>query len=175
MPYAATNASTRCLTAKAAALTLWTPYTSTSWYKDAFSLDMITLGHTISTHPHDTLSRFNIQDTMLDCKYMAKNRGKEHTTLTETAQEVVSALKGLTGVKMVAPGIINTNGRKSGGRFVTIVHTSGGFELIISGQSVQKVAVHAEKANVKAIIESLKANKRLKNFDFKERERKPGV
>jgi hypothetical protein len=106
---------------------------------------------------------------------MAKNRGKEHTTLTETAEEVVSALKGLAGVKMIAPGIINTNGRKSGGRFVTIVYTSGGFELIISGQSVQKVAIHAEKANVKAIIESLKTTKRLKQFTFKERERKPGV
>ena len=105
---------------------------------------------------------------------MAKNRGKEHTTLTETAEEVVSVIKGQTGVKMIAPGIINKNGRKSGGRFVTIVYTSGGFELIISGQSVQKVAIHAEKANVKAIIETLKTHKRLKQFEFKERERKPG-
>jgi len=106
---------------------------------------------------------------------MAKNRGKEHTTLTETAEEVVSVLKGFTRVKMIAPGIINTNGRKSGGRFITIVYTSGGFELIISGQSVQKVAVHAEGSDVKAIITGLKQSKRLKNFDFKEREKMPGV
>ena len=105
---------------------------------------------------------------------MAKNRGKEHTTLTETAEEVVSVLKGLSGIKMIAPGMITTNGRKSGGRFVTIVYTTAGFELIISGQSVQKVAVHAEKTNLKAIIEVLKSSKRLKNFEFKERERKPG-
>ncbi len=106
---------------------------------------------------------------------MAKPRGKEHTTLTETAEEVVSVLKGQKGVKMIAPGIINTNGRKSGGRFVTIVHTSGGFELIISGQSVQKVAIHAEKANVRAIIEELKTSKKLRQFSFKERERMPGL
>lgn len=105
---------------------------------------------------------------------MAKNRGKEHTTLTETAEEVVSVLKSQMGVKMIAPGIINTNTRKSGGRFITIVYTTAGFELIISGQSVQKVAVHAEKTNVKDIIESLKTHKRLKQFEFKERERKPG-
>ena len=107
---------------------------------------------------------------------MAKPRGKEHTTLTETACEVVEVLALQKGVKMIAPGIIKTNSRKgAGSRFVTIVHTTAGFELIIIGQSVQKVAVHAEKANVKAIIEQLRAHKRLRNFDFKERERKPGV
>lgn len=106
---------------------------------------------------------------------MSKPRGTEHTTLTETAQEVVSVLKLQNGVKMIAPGIITTNGRKSGGRFVTIVYTSAGFELIISGQGAQKVAVHAEKANVKVIIDSLKHSKRLKLFTFKERERKPGI
>lgn len=106
---------------------------------------------------------------------MAKNRGKEHTTLTETAEEVVSVLKSLSDVKMIAPGIINTNGRKSGGRFVTIVYNTAGFELIISGQSVQKVAVHAEKANVKGVIEGLVGNKKLKHFEFKKRERLPGV
>lgn len=108
-------------------------------------------------------------------KNMAKPRGKEHTTLTETAQEVVSILRLTAGVKMIAPGIINTNGRKSGNRFITIVYTSGGFELIISGQSVQKVAVHAEKDSIRSIIDTLKTHKRLRNFDFKERDRKPGV
>lgn len=108
--------------------------------------------------------------------YMAKPRGKEHTTLTETAEEVVSVLKLQRGIKMIAPGIIKTNSRKgAGSRFVTIVTTTAGFELIITGQGAQKVAVHAEKTNVRAIIEALKSNKRLKNFDFKERERRPGI
>ncbi len=106
---------------------------------------------------------------------MAKPRGREHTTLTETAEEIVSVLRLIPGVKMIAPGIITTNGRRSGGRFVTIVYTSAGFELIISGQGAQKVAVHAEKGNIKAIIEGLKSNKRLKNFEFKERDRNPGI
>lgn len=107
---------------------------------------------------------------------MTKPRGSEHTTLTETASEVVSVLRRSAGVKMIAPGIINTNSRKgSGSRFVTIVYTSAGFELIISGQSVQKVAVHAEKGDVKNIIKTLKQNKKMTNFSFKERDRKPGV
>lgn len=107
---------------------------------------------------------------------MAKPRGKEHTTLTETAEEVVSVIKSLTGVKMVAPGIIKTNSRKgAGSRFVTVVHTQAGFELIISGQSVQKVAVHAEKSAVKAIIEAMRSSKRLRSFTFKQRDRKPGI
>ena len=107
---------------------------------------------------------------------MAKNRGTEHTTLTETATEVVSVLRFMPGVKMIAPGIIKTNSRKgAGSRFVTIVHTTAGFELIISGQSVQKVAVHVEKPNIPDIITALQSHKRLKHFTFKERERKPGV
>jgi hypothetical protein len=107
---------------------------------------------------------------------MAKNRGKEHTTLTETAQEVVAVLRLIPGIKMIAPGIINQNARGSAGsRFVTIVHTKAGFELIITGQSVQKVAIHTEEKETKAIIEALKSSKRLRNFEFKERERKPGI
>jgi hypothetical protein len=107
---------------------------------------------------------------------MPKPRGTEHTTLTETANEVVAVLKKLPGVKMIGPGIIKTNSRKgAGSRFVTIVYTSAGFELIISGQSVQKVAVHVEKSDIKAIIIALQSHKRLKNFEFKHRDRKPGI
>lgn len=106
---------------------------------------------------------------------MAKNRGKEHTTLTETAQTVVDVLHLLPGIKMIAPGIINQNARGSAGnRFVTIVRTRPGLELIITGQGVQKVAVHTEK-DAKTIIEGLKSAKKLRNFEFKERERKPGI
>jgi hypothetical protein len=106
---------------------------------------------------------------------MAKNRGKEHTTLTETAEEVVAVLRLIPGIKMIAPGIINQNARGSGGsRFVTVVYTQAGFELIVTGQGVQKVAVHTE-TDPKAIIEALKSSKRLGKFEFKERERMPGV
>lgn len=107
---------------------------------------------------------------------MPKPRGTEHTTLTETASEVVDALRRSQGVKMIAPGVINTNSRKgAGARFITIVYTSAGFELIITGQGVQKVAVHAEKGDVQNIINGLKKNKKLANFSFKERDRKPGI
>jgi len=106
---------------------------------------------------------------------MAKTRGKEHTTLTETAEAVVSVLRLLPGIKMIAPGIINQNARGSAGnRFITVVYTKAGFELIITGQGVQKVAVHTE-SDAKAIVEALKSSKKLRAFTFKERERKPGI
>lgn len=104
-----------------------------------------------------------------------KNRGREHTTLTETATEVVRILERLPGVKMIAPGEIKTNSRKGAGtRYITIVHTTAGFEMIISGQSVQKVAVHTSGSSRK-LLTQLKKHKRLQNFTFKERERKPGM
>jgi hypothetical protein len=107
---------------------------------------------------------------------MPKPRGTAHTTLTETAAEVVAVLRRSHGVKMIAPGIITTNSRKgAGNRFVTIVYTSAGFELIISGQGVQKVAVHAEKKDVENIIGTLKESRKLDNFNFKERDRRPGI
>ena len=106
---------------------------------------------------------------------MAKPRGKKHTTLTETAKEVVRVLERLPGVKMIAPGEIKTNSRKgAGARYITAVYTAAGMELIISGQSVQKVAVHTQKGS-KEIFKSLKENKKLRNFSFKERERRPGI
>jgi len=107
--------------------------------------------------------------------YMPKPRGKEHTTLTETAQEVVRVLERVSGVKMIAPGEIKTNSRKGAGtRFITVVYTTAGMELIISGQSVQKIAVHTD-SDPKVIYKALKEHKKLKNFTFKQRERKPGV
>jgi len=107
---------------------------------------------------------------------MAQKRGSEHTTLTETAQEVVDVLRLQSGVKMIAPGIITQNAKgRGGGRFATIVYTKAGFEMIITGQGVQKVAVHAQEQDIGEIIKELKNSKRLRNFIFKERERKPGV
>jgi hypothetical protein len=103
---------------------------------------------------------------------MPKPRGKEHTTLTETAQAVVKVLMKVPGIKMIAPGQISTTSRnKSGKRFVTIVYTNAGCELIITGQSVQNVAVHTE--DPRNILPTLKKEKALRDFTFKERDRKP--
>lgn len=105
---------------------------------------------------------------------MPKPRGKEHTTLTETAAVVVYELQKISGIKMIAPGEIKTNKRSAGGRFITITYTTAGFELSISGQSSQKVAVHTN-TNPHLITVALKRSKKLREFVFKERVRKPGV
>jgi len=105
---------------------------------------------------------------------MSKPRGREHTTLTQTAAVVVKELKKIPGVKMIAPGEINTTSRrKSGKRFITFVETPGGMEMIITGQSVQKVAVHTD--NLKTIITELKQAKTLREFSFSQRQRLPGT
>ncbi len=105
---------------------------------------------------------------------MPKPRGREHSSLTETAEAVVYELKKISGIKMIAPGEIRSNKRSASGRFVTANYTAGGFELLISGQSIQKVAVHTER-DPKEVFAELKAMKRLSYITFKERERKPGV
>lgn len=103
---------------------------------------------------------------------MPKPRGREHTSLTETAQIVVRELQKLPNIKMIAPGEIRTTSNKgSGKRFVTCVFTSAGMELLISGQSVQKVAIHTDVPQ--AIFSELIASKKLKAFTVKKRERKP--
>ncbi len=104
---------------------------------------------------------------------MPKPRGKEHTSLTETADLVVRELEKIPGIKMIAPGEIRSNKRSASGRFVTISYTTPGFEMLISGQSTQKVSIHT--AIAKPIVEVLKKNKKLREFVFKERDRKPGV
>lgn len=105
---------------------------------------------------------------------MPKPRGREHATLTETADTVVRELEKIAGIKMIAPGEIRTSSRTASGRFITVAYTSAGFELLISGQSTQKVAVHTDEST-EAIIAVLKENKKLREFEFKERERKPGI
>lgn len=104
---------------------------------------------------------------------MAKPRGREHTTLTETASQVVKELYKIPGIKMIAPGEISTGSKRGGKRFVTVVELVSGCELIITGQSVQKVAVHG--ADAKTILTHLSKRKTLQEFSFKERSRKPGV
>jgi hypothetical protein len=105
---------------------------------------------------------------------MPKPRGREHTSLTETAGTVVKSLEKIPGIKMIAPGEIRTNKRSASGRFVTVSYTTAGFELLISGQSSQKIAVHTDK-DPKLIIASLQETKKLREFIFKERERKPEI
>ncbi len=107
-------------------------------------------------------------------KIMTRPRGREHSTLTETADLVVQELHKISGIKMIAPGEIRSNKRSASGRFITANFTYAGFELLISGQSAQKVAVHTS-LNPNVIFEKLKESKRLRGFTFKERDRKPEI
>jgi len=103
-----------------------------------------------------------------------KKRGTRHTTLTETATLVVRELERLPGIKMIAPGEIKTAGRRQGGaRHLTAVYTTAGLELIITGQSVQKVSVHT--ADPVLVFKHLKKAKNLRLFTFTSRDRKPGT
>jgi len=105
---------------------------------------------------------------------MATKRGSSHTTLTETADLVVRELERAGGIKMIAPGIIDA--KRSGARYITVVYTAGGFELIISGTGVQKIAVHVnEPSATKTLIKKLQLNKNLKQFKWNERDKKPGI
>ncbi len=104
---------------------------------------------------------------------MSKPRGNEHTSLTETATEVVKVLERMNGIKMIAPGIIDA--KRSGPRHITAVETTAGLELIISGQGVQKIAIHLTvNRDFQSLFDELKGNKRLNHFTFKQRERFPG-
>ena len=103
-----------------------------------------------------------------------RKRGSAHTTLTETADTVVRELEKISGIKMIAPGIIDA--KRSGKRHVTAIYTSGGMTLLISGSGVQKVAVHlVDPKTAPDIIATLKKNKRLIQFDWNERDKKPGL
>lgn len=102
-----------------------------------------------------------------------KQRGRSHTTLTDTAALVVAELEKLPGIKMIAPGIIDGR-RNSNKRHITVVYTRAGFELIISGQGVQKVAVHTT-TDPHPLVAALTKSKKLQAFTWSSRERKPGV
>lgn len=106
---------------------------------------------------------------------MKQVRAGNHTTLTETAELVVGILKKMPAVLMIAPGVINKNTKHSGKRYVTAVFTNAGMELIISGQGSQKVAVHCNQDLAPHIFHTLSLHKKLSDFTFKTRERKPGI
>lgn len=106
---------------------------------------------------------------------MKSIRGGTHTTLTETATLVVRALETIPGVTKISPGIITQNGGRTGKSYVTVVFTNAGFELIITGQGVQKVAVHTEPKDASRIYQDLSGHKKLRELSFKTRDRKPGI
>jgi hypothetical protein len=105
---------------------------------------------------------------------MPQKRGGSHTTLTETAAVVVQALKKMPDIKMIAPGVIDA--RRSGPRHITAVFTNAGLELLISGQGVQKVAVHLRDPNTALeTLTELQTSKHLRAFTWATRTRKPGI
>jgi hypothetical protein len=106
---------------------------------------------------------------------MANIRGGTHSTLTETAEAVVQVLEKIPGVTLISPGIITKSKSQSGMRRVTGVFTNAGMEIIVSGQSIQKVAVHCNPDLAPHIFHALSLHKKLAQFTFKTRERKPGV
>lgn len=106
---------------------------------------------------------------------MNKFRPGSHTTLTETAKEVVSVLEKIPGVTLIAPGVIKQNSGNGSLRKMTASFTTAGFELLITGQGVQKIAVHCNQELAPLIFESLRRDKRLSKFESKTRERKPGI
>lgn len=130
---------------------------------------------TTNSHPQHTKTTNRAPRPVLCYKVlMPKPRGREHTSLTETAQLVVKELQKIPDIKMIAPGEIRTTKRNTAGkRFVTFVRTMAGLELIITGQSVQKVSVHTDDSD--GAIQALQSAKTLREFAFAERERQPGI
>jgi hypothetical protein len=106
---------------------------------------------------------------------MKNLRGGTHTTLTETAELVAGILERVPGVTKISPGIISKSRAKGGSRYITATFTTAGLELLISGQGVQKVAVHCDVAVASEIYTALTTHKSLSLFTFKTRDRKPGI
>jgi len=75
---------------------------------------------------------------------------------------------------MIAPGEIRVYRKgTSGRRHLTATITTAGLQLIITGQSVQHIAVHTTKPQW--VIDQLKNAKSLRDFAFKSRERTTDV
>ncbi|MCU0678357.1 MAG: hypothetical protein MUF19_02085 [Candidatus Pacebacteria bacterium] len=99
---------------------------------------------------------------------MSKPRGREHTTLTESAEIFVHELKKYPGIKMIAPGIIDA--KRSGKRHLTAVYTTAGIHFIVSGTGVQKIAVHlVNPEDGRRLVSELRNAKALKQFAWGER------
>lgn len=106
---------------------------------------------------------------------MAGIRGGTHTTLTETAKHVVLVLESIPGVTKIAPGIISSERARGGERYITASFTNAGMELLIVGQGTQKVAVHCNAEIAPLIYNALQQHKRLRQFNFRTRVRRPGL
>jgi len=106
---------------------------------------------------------------------MKSLRGGTHSTLTETATLVVETLERIPGVSNISPGIITKSSSRSGKRYIACAYTNAGMEMIISGQSVQKVAVHCNPDLAPHIFHALSQHKKLSGFTFKTRVKKPGI
>lgn len=98
---------------------------------------------------------------------------KKHSTVTDSAAQVIGVLRKLPDVKRIAPGQIKQSQKKGGKKFLTLVHTNAGLEMIVTGNSVQKVTVFTE--NSKKVAAALLKSKDLQPFTITERERRPGI
>jgi hypothetical protein len=71
---------------------------------------------------------------------------------------------------MIAPGVIDA--RRSGPRHITAVYTTAGIHFIVSGQGVQKVAVHlVEPQTAHTLVSELQNHKALRQFAWGERKK----
>lgn len=111
---------------------------------------------------------------MLYSEHMPKPRGRSHTTLTTTAASIVKLIETQSGVKMIAPGEISS--ARSSVQRLTITFTRAGLSLTISGEGIQRLAVHTtNELTAKNIATTLKQAKKLRGFIISERVRRPGI
>ncbi|MCB9815022.1 hypothetical protein H6785_00350 [Candidatus Nomurabacteria bacterium] len=108
-----------------------------------------------------------------DIKMAKKKAGGTHTTLIGCAQSVVDELNKLPDgvIKSYSPGRITDPARSGSSRHLTFVHTAVGIEMKICGDGVQIVTVHTD--NRRQMIEQIKKSKKLRRFNFNERDRTP--
>ena len=126
-------------------------------------------------HNRDSFSFVTKQLNYAKITAMKRIRGGTHTTLTETAETVVEILETIPGVTLVSPGQISQSKARTGKRYITAVFTNAGMELLITGQGIQKVAVHCNSDIAPHIFSVLSTHKKLVGMEFKTREKKPGV
>lgn len=119
------------------------------------------------------MSRINQQHCYTTAT-MVKPRGRQHTTLTQTARLVVRIIERQAGIKMIAPGEIAPARSKS--QRITITYTKAGAELNISGTGIQKVAIHTISPEASAaLVTALKNSRQLQHYTISERMRAPGM
>ena len=105
---------------------------------------------------------------------MVKQRGRKHTTVTQTTQIVIRIIEKQSGIKMIAPGEIAPTRSKS--QRITISYTKAGLALSICGTGIQKLAVHTTSPKAAtALANLLKLHPHLCGFTITERVRQPGI